>query len=460
MNQQTTISINWTLSSPPIEGKEDFKWSTENKYSSLNYNDLDESLDLPSNTLGILAAAFSQNLTRFHKWDLDDIEKKDSFKAAAKIFKRGVAVKQQKLKITEGSYSISFFNNISNLKHYSPNETFVLVDANVEKAWHASLPPTRKTFLLNEKTKTLQSVALILDAWKKHGRKKEWLIIGGGILSDAAAFAAAHTQSEFTLVPTTLLSMIDACVGGKTGVNFPPFGKNQVGLFAFPRSVMIYPQFIESLPQRQINSGISESLKHALLKGDKELCHKVVSMNSQPGCKNLLEIIEPLIRVKAEIVSKDPSEQGIRATLNLGHTLAHALEAISHKRSEQIILHGEAVGMGLLFSAMLSQQLGLLKETVTEEIYDLLKQARCLLTSKTLQNYIGSNNLYSDEFFTEIMTYLRRDKKMSSSTKSKWILLQSIGECAKNGDSYTTAVDDFVIQNTWQQFLEKIESLH
>lgn len=209
-----------------------------------------------------------------------------------------------------------------------------------------------------ESTKRLAVFGELLTWLATEGADRFSLIVvlGGGVVGDLSGFVAASYMRgiDWIYIPTTLLAQQDASVGGKTGVNLPE-GKNLVGAFWEPRKVIIDGATLHSLPEREIHAGYMEFLKHALLHGE-ALYRQVAAM--APGRIDFREQLDLLARglqVKVDIVARDPLEKGDRRLLNLGHTLGHAIESYTEYRQ---FLHGEAVGLGMVYVACLAQLLG------------------------------------------------------------------------------------------------------
>lgn len=208
-----------------------------------------------------------------------------------------------------------------------------------------------------EQHKTLDSVASLYEQFLAGGldRSGTVLSLGGGVTGDMAGLAAATFMRgvRFAQVPTTLLAMVDASVGGKTGVDLPQ-GKNLVGAFKQPALVLIDPTVLSTLPIEEIRSGMAEVIKHAVI-ADPELFAELGAGNTQYPISNIHSQIARALRVKIAVVEQDPFEQGHRAVLNLGHTVGHALE----KLSDFELRHGEAVSIGMVAAAHIAAQLGL-----------------------------------------------------------------------------------------------------
>jgi len=210
-----------------------------------------------------------------------------------------------------------------------------------------------------EKHKRWPTVEGLLGQWLKAGlhRGDTVTAVGGGVLTDTVGFGAAVYLRgiDWVAVPTTLLAMVDASVGGKTGVNLEQ-GKNLVGAFWPPRLVLIDVETLATLPERELRAGMAEVIKTAWI-GDHELLAIIPSALDDPSTDQWQELVMRCVAVKAKVVSEDEREAGRRAALNLGHTLGHALEAATNFTH---FLHGEAVAWGLLAAARLGRRHGLL----------------------------------------------------------------------------------------------------
>lgn len=226
-----------------------------------------------------------------------------------------------------------------------------------------------------ESHKTLSSVSRLYRQLLKKGadRKTTLAILGGGVVGDLAGFVAATCLRgiPYLQVPTTLVAQIDSSIGGKVGVNLKE-GKNLVGAFYQPQAVFADVSFLSTLPPREFLSGLGEAFKCSLV-GDPQLYH-LLNRHGRSLLKdsNLLEeMVGRAIRVKATIISQDEREvTGVRRQLNLGHTLGHALEQMTHYRRFR---HGEAVAIGLALAAKASWRRGLCEASVASEIQDNLK---------------------------------------------------------------------------------------
>lgn len=228
------------------------------------------------------------------------------------------------------------------------------------------------TFPAGEASKTRETKAGLEDRLSALGCQRDTLIValGGGVVCDLAGFVAAtyHRGIPCCYWPTTLLAIVDAAVGGKTAVNTPA-GKNLIGTFTQPQSVMISLALLNTLPTAEWQAGLSEMIKHALLQGPQAIAQfqqQATAIQSQKA-EALLPLIAANIRYKAAVVAQDPLERGLRASLNLGHTFAHMVEAASQYQ----MTHGSAVLWGLYWEACLGVWLGVTEKSLPAQIQAL-----------------------------------------------------------------------------------------
>ncbi len=228
-----------------------------------------------------------------------------------------------------------------------------------------------------DRTKSLRQAAKLYEAFLDAGADRATAVIalGGGVVGDLAGFVAATLLRglPFVQVPTTVLAMVDASVGGKTGVNLPR-GKNLVGAFHQPKLVWIDASLLRTLPPRQRAAGSAEVVKHAAIR-DAALFARLEGelerfLDLDPEV--LVPVLERNCEIKAEVVAEDEREAGTRMLLNFGHTLGHAVEALKRYRG---VLHGEAVAMGMVFAARRSEELGLAPEGTAPRLAELLVRA-------------------------------------------------------------------------------------
>lgn len=228
-----------------------------------------------------------------------------------------------------------------------------------------------------ESYKNWETLQLIFDALltDKHDRKTTLIALGGGVIGDMTGFAAACYQRgvNFIQVPTTLLSQVDSSVGGKTGINHP-LGKNMVGAFYQPQAVVIDIATLQTLPSRELSAGLAEVIKYGLIHDEPFLTwleaniEKICQLDNQA----LIETVERSCLAKAQVVSADERESGVRATLNLGHTFGHAIET---EQGYGAWLHGEAVAAGTAMALEMSRRLGWLSEQQRDRGIALLVRA-------------------------------------------------------------------------------------
>ncbi|MBN8549205.1 MAG: 3-dehydroquinate synthase [Deltaproteobacteria bacterium] len=245
------------------------------------------------------------------------------------------------------------------------SKTLFVVDANVYSAWadyiQRALPRDGAVFPLQitEQAKSIESVQRLWAAFQQHrlDRKSLVVIIGGGVLGDVCGFAAATFMRgiPFAMVPTTLLAQVDASIGGKTACNFGGV-KNAIGVITSPQAVLVDISYLRTLPAREFASGVAEMLKHGLIA---EHAHfKALAALRPEGAQEVIEDhVRDSLRIKLRIVASDPHEQGARKLLNFGHTLGHAIESSALECGIDLT-HGEAIAVGMVGEAFLSQQQG------------------------------------------------------------------------------------------------------
>ena len=247
----------------------------------------------------------------------------------------------------------------------SEPEVFVIYDENA--SWVASevvsaLPGIKGSIAIDasEEEKSMETVLLLCRSLMEAGASRKALVlaIGGGITTDLAGFAASIYKRgvRYANLPTTLLAQVDAAIGGKTGVNFDDY-KNMLGVIVQPVFTFICADVLRTLPRRDFLSGAAEMLKTFLIENEDDNYGKAVRCLSGSG-DGLQDLVFAAAAVKAGVVSRDPFEQGERRKLNLGHTFAHAIEHEARQQGDDIT-HGEAVAMGMIFAARLSDATGL-----------------------------------------------------------------------------------------------------
>ncbi|MDA9950978.1 3-dehydroquinate synthase [Oligoflexaceae bacterium] len=436
------LNVKWTMPDPVF--------LSPSNYHQIDFKPchsaIDESMNWPSGTCSYLDYAFDAGLSRHCGWicKIDD----PALFSASKVYKRGVYAGSNEFSKALNSSSSAYpiqIDRLINSDIFQQAGSLLIVDSNVEKAWASKLPKKRISVEALETLKNLETSASLSRKIRDES-PKEIVIVGGGIVGDIAAFCAANLNIPFTLVPTTLLSMADACVGGKTGVNHPKFGKNQIGLFAFPTGVHIYTEWLESLDERHMKSGLAECIKHCLIDGNERLFSMLSSEKKLAG---LSEWIGEVVEIKAKVVSRDPYEAGERATLNLGHTFGHALESLSQmQKPTDHILHGEAVAYGLLFSILLSRQQNTISAQKSQQLIGSLQKSSLDLSQKKFMNSFATR-----PEFSEIWQKILSDKKSQSAESSEWILLSERG-ISKNGDSFLFSIKKDVVKDVYEDFLK------
>jgi 3-dehydroquinate synthase len=267
-----------------------------------------------------------------------------------------------------------------------------------------------------ERYKTRQTLATVHDAFLAEGLQRDAVVVafGGGVVGDLAGFAAATYMRGliWVQVPTTLLAMVDSSVGGKVGVNHAQ-AKNLIGAFHQPKAVIADPALLETLPAREMRSGAYEVLKCGIL-ADRTLFQ---AMRDAPeglerwSRTDIVNAVASACRIKAEVVENDEREDGLRRVLNLGHTLGHALEAVTSYRR---FTHGEAVGWGLLGEAMIARKRGLLGETAFDAIASAV-------------DHLGPRPRVSDLAAADVLAAISRDKK-GRAGKVPFVLPKAIGK--------------------------------
>ncbi|MXN88102.1 3-dehydroquinate synthase [Pasteurella canis] len=268
-----------------------------------------------------------------------------------------------------------------------------------------------------EKYKTLASLDLIFTALLQtnHGRDTTIIALGGGVIGDIAGYAAASYQRgiRFIQIPTTLLAQVDSSVGGKTAVNHE-LGKNMIGAFYQPCCVIIDTLTLKSLPKREVNAGLAEVIKYgAILDKDffswlEQHIDNLVALEQA----YLQQCISRCCQIKADVVANDETEQGDRALLNLGHTFGHAIE--THLGYGNW-LHGEAIAVGMMMAAVLSEKLGYLT-------YDDVGRLEKLLARANLPT-VSPDSMQAEDYLPHMM----RDKKVLAG-KLRLILLKALGQ--------------------------------
>lgn len=253
----------------------------------------------------------------------------------------------------------------------------VLTDTNTKRFCYPvikdSLPKhTLITVKHGEENKNLQTCEQIWSAMTEAQLDRHALMInlGGGVIGDMGGFCAATYKRgiDFIQIPTTLLSQVDASVGGKLGIDFQGF-KNHLGVFTLPNAVLIDPVFLETLSEREKRSGFAEILKHCLIQdGEKwqEISRKDLADQDLP------DLIAHSVEIKKKVVEQDPTEKGLRKILNFGHTLGHAIETFFLPQGKKRLFHGEAIATGMVCESYIAYERGLIDERTLEQIEEFI----------------------------------------------------------------------------------------
>ncbi len=331
--------------------------------------------------------------------------------------------------IEANGYSVIFnekgyeaLNNQISENNYS--KIFIIVDSNTNAVCLPKLLPYIATeltieiieFESGEINKNIETCIQIWNVLTELGADRKSLVInlGGGVVTDLGGFVASTFKRgmDFINIPTTLLSMVDASVGGKTGVDLGNL-KNQIGVINTPRMVLIDTSYLETLSQIEMRSGLAEILKHGLI-FDKAYWKQFLDL-SKIDYADFDQIIYDSIKIKNEIVMQDPNEKGIRKALNFGHTLGHAIESyFLENEIKKTLLHGEAIAIGMVLESYISMQKNLIS---TDEYLEI----------KTTINSIYEPVVFEESDRNPIIELLIHDKKNEYGT-IKFVLLDGIGK--------------------------------
>ena len=243
--------------------------------------------------------------------------------------------------------------------------------------------------------------------------------LGGGVIGDMGGFCASTFKRgiDFIQIPTTLLSQVDSSIGGKLGIDFGSI-KNSIGLFKNPKAVFIVPDFLDTLPEREIRSGFAEMIKHGFI-ADQQIWKDLKKIDSFENVDWLPQIV-PSLMVKKQIVETDPFEKNVRKKLNFGHTIGHAIESLALE-TEKPLLHGEAIAAGMICEAWLSMKSGKLSKEALNEIADYILKI------------FGKVHL-KESTFPDLIALMKNDKK-NQGTAINFTFLAQPGEALINQSS-------------------------
>lgn len=321
----------------------------------------------------------------------------------------------------------------------NPNSIHIIADENTSRHCVPLLQSLINAPLIvvpaGEHFKSLDSCARIWEQLivGKAQRNSIVLNVGGGMICDLGGFAAACYMRgiKFAHIPTSVLAMTDAAIGGKTGIDFYNL-KNYIGLIRLPEFIWIDPVFLHTLPEHEKISGLSEIVKHAII-GSHELWKQLMSIASVEAMP-WNEILEKSIPVKMKIVEEDPQEFGLRKILNFGHTVGHAIESY-HLSLSNPVSHGDCVATGIIIEAKISNRIGLLNN---DDLNNIVKLVSRLL--KPFRNTFPT--------FADLIPYMAMDKKNSGSG-TRFSLPDSIGSCL-----WDIPVENELIQDSFEWFAQ------
>lgn len=247
-----------------------------------------------------------------------------------------------------------------------------------------------------EENKHLQTVSYIWEELNKKGAKRNSLFInlGGGMVSDIGGFAASCFKRGMKVVniPTTLLSQVDASAGGKTGFNFMGY-KNEIGVFSMPEKVIVCPEFLKTLSRKEFISGFAEMLKHALIWDESYLNDLMAYDLNNIDYQKIAELVAVSVKIKQEVVEKDPEEKNIRKSLNFGHTIGHAFESYALANNIELF-HGEAVALGIIGELYLSVKLCSFPQKKLQDISAYIRKVYPSLETKDIEEELYSLMLH------------------------------------------------------------------
>jgi 3-dehydroquinate synthase len=329
-------------------------------------------------------------------------------------------VMQNNVNITFGTEALLRFSKELQAKDYS--SLFLLVDTHTQEfCLPGFVSQTGLTDLevlvmeAGEEHKTLQTCENLWNQLSERGadRNSALINLGGGVVTDLGGFVACTFKRgiDFYNLPTTLLAMVDASVGGKTGIDLGAL-KNQIGIIEEPKQVLIDAQWLQTLPQEELRSGFAEMLKHGLI-SNKDYWEQLKSLPKLEAA-TLAEFIKPSVAIKKQVVLEDPREKHLRKILNFGHTLGHAIESyyLTHPQKKRL-LHGEAIAIGMVMEAYLGVSCCSFSNVAAEEI------------KKTFAQFYPPVEIDAQDR-EGILELLRHDKK-NKAGRVNFVLLKSIG---------------------------------
>jgi len=335
--------------------------------------------------------------------------------------------------IQANNYPIYFNENgytafNSFLKESKYSNLFIIVDSNTNEFCLSKFLPFLETnltieiieFEAGEPNKNIETCVQIWNVLTELGADRKSLVInlGGGVVTDLGGFVASTFKRgmDFIHIPTTLLSMVDASVGGKTGVDLGNL-KNQIGVINVPKMVLIDTQYLETLSKNEMRSGLAEMLKHGLIY-DKEYWEKFLDLKVIDFV-DFDNLIFRSVEIKNKIVIQDPTEKNIRKALNFGHTLGHAIESYFLENENKInLLHGEAIAIGMILESFISLEKGMINQSEYSQI-------------KTTIKAIYDDVVFEENDIEPIIDLLIHDKK-NEYGNIQFALIEGIGKIKIN----------------------------
>lgn len=321
--------------------------------------------------------------------------------------------------------------------------TFILCDSNTNE--HCvrflleTIPALNEVPIIEipegEESKSLEIVGQLYEELLHHNADRQSLLlnVGGGVISDIGGFVASTYKRgiDFINIPTTVMAQVDAAMGGKCGIDLMSV-KNAVGLFSWPKSVLVFTGFLNTLPEKELKSGFAEMLKHALI-ADAEYWAALTHVNPKDAT-HIAVFVKRSNEIKSEITRQDPNERSVRKKLNYGHTVGHAIESFFLSKSEAIT-HGNAVAWGIMVENRIALSLGILNDTLVATI------------EKRLLPIFGELPRFTWDDIQLILDFILNDKK--NTTKEVNIsLISEIGTCL---------IDNFVSLDTIRGAIQSTE---
>ncbi len=365
----------------------------------------------------------------FYVWDFEEEYKKKVVEYMVKGYKQGITPNPDVMCNREIKFGLFLEKALKMGADYVATGHYVRIEREfsmTNNQFSKKIKKQKSTVLpAGESHKTLNTISHLYDEFLKHDLDRGSIVVavGGGVIGDMAGFAAATFMRglRWVNVPTTLLAMVDASIGGKTGVDLLQ-GKNLVGAFHAPSLVIIDPLMLNTLPRREYNAGMAEVIKHGII-CDAGLFE---SLEDGKGFGSPAQIAQAL-QVKIDVVQRDPFEKGERAILNVGHTIGHGVEAASHFE----LRHGEAIAIGLIAEARLAEQIGIAESGLADRI------------EKVIERFKLPTRFNGDP---ETVRALMQSDKKKSRGKLKFALPKKIGEAV-----WGVEVDEGVLMEVLRQ---------